>query len=1523
MKKLSYFLLLTVAFILGCEKINTEDLAKDDAVNEGYSPEVIDSIIANYVLPDMLYASVTDEDEQDEGDPQTRTYVNDDKVLWQNGDAISYFGGNIHNTRYTYTGEDGASSVELSLDENNKGATGAVLLKSQAVYPYNKNITVVYDEEQGIDKINLVYPTTQVYAQNSFGKEANIMVAAGSNNIDENLYFRNACGYLIIKLYGKTNIKSITLSSVSGVDKIAGPAVVVASNDAAPVITMADTASTAVTLDCSNGGAGIALGADAEHATEFWFCLPPVTFTDGIKITVTDINDNTYTKQTSKTVEITRNNIQPMAALEFVSNTPSATKLWYTRSDDQTTPLAFYDGKTNPFDATIKANGHYFDETAGMFVIEFSSPLTTIQTEAFRETDLTTITIPEGVTTIEEGAFRNTPLTEITIPGSVNNVGIDVFWECASLSRVTFLPSPTKTPLNIGYTIYASDADGPFYYSPLTTINLNRDLVLTDDDGDAFTPNDWGEGLFANKHYDEEAYKNQGVTVTLGSQVTTLSDYMFYGLPMQTLTIPGTLKTIGNCVFDECEALTSLTYEPSPTGEALTHGYNDDNDDDGPFYASPLISVNLNREIDYTYSSSAGNASEGLFGNKTTLTSVTIGEQVRTLSPYMFANAAIAELVIPGTLTTIQNDVFHGCTELATLTFEPSPSRTALTMGYDTNNESENLFQDNNKLATLNLNREINYTFAENDINSDSEGLFGGMSTLTSVTLGEQVETLHKYMFAGSGITNLVIPGTVNTIANDVFHNCNALTTLTFNPSPSETDLTMGYDTYGEAENLFQNYCPLTTLNLNREINHTFAEKDIDSDSEGLFGGMSTLTSVTLGDQVKTLHKYMFAGSGITSLDLNKVETIDDFALAGVGFTELTIPGTLTTIGNNVFDGCKALTSLTFDPSTTEEPLTLGYDGTLIDEGPFYELALTELTLNRQINYPFNGTLPGLTREGAFASKSGSLKEITLGDQVTNLTAYMFGGAGISSINLNKVKTIEQGAFCNTSIESITIPSTVESVGINAFWGCEKLSTVNIQDGTDPLTFGSQFYQNVYGPFYDSPLTNIHLGREITYTGYASPNLSPTSWDAGFFATEEKVDRVTATISDNVKTISNYMFAHLNLHSITIPASVTSIGGNAFIDCDALTSATISSSTLGSNMFDNCDNLATVTIDGTLDAINMDSFTGCSKLSTLNISGSLGSIGDGTFDGFNLTSLNISGHVGTIGARAFDDNDKMTSFTVTGSVGTIGQYVFNDCDMLATVNVTGTVGTVSSYAFSDCDAVTTLAIPATTVEAYAYEDMDGLLSATLYGTTVGNHVFYDCNYLQTLVIDGGVTSIGNNAFDQCNRLSSVTFESSSEVLHIGFQDETSDKGTFYDSPLTSISLDRELVYDYDDLDYWDEGIFATPNYDDDDPVVTVTLGSNVKTILPWMFSGVRMETVEIPNSVTYIGKRAFSYCYILREVSCRNTTPPTLGEDVFLNDKDQYNNNLTIKVPYNSNIYNEYCSKWSQYSPKVVAYYAN
>jgi hypothetical protein len=382
---------------------------------------------------------------------------------------------------------------------------------------------------------------------------------------------------------------------------------------------------------------------------------------------------------------------------------------------------------------------------------------------------------------------------------------------------------------------------------------------------------------------------------------------------------------------------------------------------------------------------------------------------------------------------------------------------------------------------------------------------------------------------------------------------------------------------------------------------------------------------------------------------------------------------------------------------------------------------------------------------------------------------------------------------------------------------------------------------------------------------------------------------VSVTLGEQVKTLSDYMFNWLPVQTLTIPASVATIGNNVFEACTKLTSVSINTSTLGSNMFKNCENLATVTIGGTLNTINVDAFIGCSKLSTLNISGTVGSIGDEAFDGYALTSLNISGHVGTIGANAFKDNDKMTSFTVTGSVGTIGANAFEDSDALSTVSITGTVDKVCTYAFSDCDNVTTLSIHANVVEDYDYEDMDGLISATLYGATVGNGVFYDCNALQTVVIDGGVNSIGDDAFYNCGQLSSVTFNESTNKLIIGYQpSSTDDVGPFYQSPLATINLNREIepsaTYK-EQLDAWDMGIFTNKYYSDKNLTTTVTLGANVKTIWPWMFSCVRMQNVTIPASVTSIGKEAFSYCYILTEVTCEGTTAPTLGENAFYDSR--------------------------------------
>jgi hypothetical protein len=140
-------------------------------------------------------------------------------------------------------------------------------------------------------------------------------------------------------------------------------------------------------------------------------------------------------------------------------------------------------------------------------------------------------------------------------------------------------------------------------------------------------------------------------------------------------------------------------------------------------------------------------------------------------------------------------------------------------------------------------------------------------------------------------------------------------------------------------------------------------------------------------------------------------------------------------------------------------------------------------------------------------------------------------------------------------------------------------------------------------------------------------------------------------------------------------------------------------------------------------------------------------------------------------------------------------------------------------------------------------------------------VFYDCDNLETLVIDGGVTFIGNNAFDDCTKLSSVTFESGSQDLHIGFQDHSSDVGTFYDSPLSRIELGRTIRSKHDNQLFSPSetiaGVFASEESVDE---VTVTIGSNVSMVGPYMFNGLNIKSIEIPSSVGEVSHNAFKDC---------------------------------------------------------------
>lgn len=239
-----------------------------------------------------------------------RTYVEEGNLLrWNAGDQISLFDSNTLNRQYQFDGETGDNAGTFSI-VNAPFGTGNDLNCHYALYPYASNVKIT---ENGV--ITATLPAVQSYAENSFGLDANTMVAVTENHNDTFLKFKNVGGYLKLQLYGDdVTVKSIELTGNSN-EKIAGKASITPTYNDDPQISMLGDATSCITLNC---GEGVKIGSTAENITDFWIVIPPTTFEDGFTITITDINDETFIKSTSNEIAIERNVIKPMKAFEVI-----------------------------------------------------------------------------------------------------------------------------------------------------------------------------------------------------------------------------------------------------------------------------------------------------------------------------------------------------------------------------------------------------------------------------------------------------------------------------------------------------------------------------------------------------------------------------------------------------------------------------------------------------------------------------------------------------------------------------------------------------------------------------------------------------------------------------------------------------------------------------------------------------------------------------------------------------------------------------------------------------------------------------------------------------------------------------------------------------------------------------------------------------------------------------------------------------------------------------------------------------
>lgn len=240
---------------------------------------------------------------------ETKTYLNESLLnRWNADDRVSIFVGNTYNQQYKFEGKTGANSGSFSQVENPGFFSGAKLEANYSVYPYSENTSI---SEEGV--VSFEFPSVQSYEPNSFGVGANTMVAVTENTSDMFLLFKNICGYLKVSLYGDAVIKSVSVQGNGG-EIIAGEGTVTASSSDVPSVTMSASGGNVVSIDC---GEGVQLEALSETATDFYFVIPPVKFSQGITITAVGVDGKVFEKSTKASFSILRNKIQRLPAAKY------------------------------------------------------------------------------------------------------------------------------------------------------------------------------------------------------------------------------------------------------------------------------------------------------------------------------------------------------------------------------------------------------------------------------------------------------------------------------------------------------------------------------------------------------------------------------------------------------------------------------------------------------------------------------------------------------------------------------------------------------------------------------------------------------------------------------------------------------------------------------------------------------------------------------------------------------------------------------------------------------------------------------------------------------------------------------------------------------------------------------------------------------------------------------------------------------------------------------------------------------
>ena len=408
----------------------------------------------------------------------------------------------------------------------------------------------------------------------------------------------------------------------------------------------------------------------------------------------------------------------------------------------------------------------------------------------------------------------------------------------------------------------------------------------------------------------------------------------------------------------------------------------------------------------------------------------------------------------------------------------------------------------------------------------------------------------------------------------------------------------------------------------------------------------------------------------------------------------------------------------------------------------------------------FNDTIFTVTSINTNAfNGSSDMTTVSIPNSVSSIgVGAFYNCSSLSSINFdlsNKYFKFDNGILYNVNqsqiiccltnkSNKIDILNTVTSIGTGAFYGCFRITSVSIPNSVTLIN--SQAFYNCTG------LTTVVIG-DSTNTGIkTSMNIQPTAFNGCSGLT---------SLSLNIPIISNYNpFQNLSsLKTLAIGNSITAIDNSIFsslpgltkviLGCYDLTPMTIS---VSMGAFSKSDNLEKLILNSNLQISSYysGSVSPFSKISTLTINDKVTSLGNYAFIGCkNLQKVNLANGITTIGLSAFADCSKMTEITLGNSVMQLGSGLFLGCNALINIytnDANTTYSSINGVLFKK-DQLTLIQYPL---------GRTGVYEIPLQVKTIETNAFSNCAGLQLVIIPQSISTVLASAFANCTGLKSVS-----------------------------------------------------------------------------------------------------------------------------------------------------------------------